>query len=190
MREAGRIVARVHAALREAIRPGVSTWDLDQLAVETMAQVQRNVVLPGLSWLSGQYLRQHQSRTGAWHSEAGSHSQGRRYHQHRHRRALSRLYRRQCLDLCGGRDQRRKRDELMQVTEESLYAGHRAGHGGQPGRGYQPGRTASTSRATACMSCANIRGMASGARCTRRRKCSTMSSDDPDGQTDACGRGW
>ncbi|MFN3334546.1 MAG: type I methionyl aminopeptidase [Caldilinea sp.] len=36
MREAGRIVARVHAALREAIRPGVSTWELDQLAVETM----------------------------------------------------------------------------------------------------------------------------------------------------------
>jgi len=38
MREAGRIVARVHAALREAVRPGVSTWDLDQLAVETMAR--------------------------------------------------------------------------------------------------------------------------------------------------------
>ncbi len=38
MREAGRIVARVHAALREAIRPGVSTWDLDQLAVATMTR--------------------------------------------------------------------------------------------------------------------------------------------------------
>ena len=34
MREAGRIVARVHQAFREAIRPGISTWDLDQLAVE------------------------------------------------------------------------------------------------------------------------------------------------------------
>lgn len=38
MREAGRIVARVHTALREAIRPGVSTWDLDQLALETLAK--------------------------------------------------------------------------------------------------------------------------------------------------------
>ncbi len=38
MREAGRIVARVHAALRDAVRPGVSTWDLDQLAVETMGR--------------------------------------------------------------------------------------------------------------------------------------------------------
>ena len=38
MREAGRIVARVHEALREAVRPGVSTWDLDQLAFETMAR--------------------------------------------------------------------------------------------------------------------------------------------------------
>ena len=36
MREAGRIVARVHAALREAIRPGVSTWELDQVASETL----------------------------------------------------------------------------------------------------------------------------------------------------------
>jgi methionyl aminopeptidase len=32
MREAGRIVARVHAALAEAIAPGISTWDLDQIA--------------------------------------------------------------------------------------------------------------------------------------------------------------
>lgn len=38
MREAGRIVARVHAALREAVRPGISTWDLDRLALETMAR--------------------------------------------------------------------------------------------------------------------------------------------------------
>lgn len=33
MREAGRIVARVHTALKEAIRPGVSTWELDQIAI-------------------------------------------------------------------------------------------------------------------------------------------------------------
>jgi methionyl aminopeptidase len=33
MREAGRIVARVHAALREVVRPGVSTWELDQVAL-------------------------------------------------------------------------------------------------------------------------------------------------------------
>lgn len=36
MREAGRIVARVHAALRETIRPGVTTWDLDQLALSVL----------------------------------------------------------------------------------------------------------------------------------------------------------
>lgn len=36
MREAGRIVARVHAALKEAIRPGVSTWELDQIALEVL----------------------------------------------------------------------------------------------------------------------------------------------------------
>lgn len=32
MREAGRIVAEIHNAMREAIRPGVSTWELDQVA--------------------------------------------------------------------------------------------------------------------------------------------------------------
>jgi methionyl aminopeptidase len=36
MREAGRIVARVHQALREAVQPGVSTWELDQLALEVL----------------------------------------------------------------------------------------------------------------------------------------------------------
>jgi methionyl aminopeptidase len=36
MREAGRIVARVHAALKETIRPGISTWELDQVALEVM----------------------------------------------------------------------------------------------------------------------------------------------------------
>jgi methionyl aminopeptidase len=36
MREAGRIVGRIHAALREAVKPGVSTWDLDQIALEIL----------------------------------------------------------------------------------------------------------------------------------------------------------
>jgi methionyl aminopeptidase len=39
MRESGRVVARVHAELRQAIKPGVSTWDLDQLAAETMQKL-------------------------------------------------------------------------------------------------------------------------------------------------------
>lgn len=36
MREAGRIVARVHEEFREAIRPGISTLDLDELAAATI----------------------------------------------------------------------------------------------------------------------------------------------------------
>jgi methionyl aminopeptidase len=36
MREAGRIVARVHASLKEAIEPGISTWALDQIALDTL----------------------------------------------------------------------------------------------------------------------------------------------------------
>lgn len=36
MREAGRLVAKIHASMREAVQPGVSTWELDQLALEAM----------------------------------------------------------------------------------------------------------------------------------------------------------
>lgn len=36
MREAGRIVARVHAALKEAVRPGISTAALDQVALDVL----------------------------------------------------------------------------------------------------------------------------------------------------------
>jgi methionyl aminopeptidase len=38
MREAGRIVARVHAELKEVIRPGVSTLMLDQVAAEVLSK--------------------------------------------------------------------------------------------------------------------------------------------------------
>lgn len=38
MREAGRIVARVHQELRRAIEPGVSTWDLDQIALKILTK--------------------------------------------------------------------------------------------------------------------------------------------------------
>lgn len=36
MREAGRIVARVHTALKEAVRPGVSTAELDRVALDVL----------------------------------------------------------------------------------------------------------------------------------------------------------
>src|SRR5215207_4001463 len=36
MREAGRLVARVHVAMREAVKPGVTTWELDQIALEVI----------------------------------------------------------------------------------------------------------------------------------------------------------
>jgi len=36
MREAGRIVGLVHVAMKEAVRPGVSTWELDRIANEVL----------------------------------------------------------------------------------------------------------------------------------------------------------
>lgn len=36
MREAGRIVARAHVAIKEAIRPGISTLELDQIVLDVL----------------------------------------------------------------------------------------------------------------------------------------------------------
>ena len=36
MREAGRVTALTHKAIEEAIKPGMTTWELDQIAEETM----------------------------------------------------------------------------------------------------------------------------------------------------------
>jgi methionyl aminopeptidase len=38
MREAGRIVARALAEMREAVKPGISTWELDQIAAKVIQQ--------------------------------------------------------------------------------------------------------------------------------------------------------
>jgi len=40
MRQANQIVVAIHRAVAEAIRPGVTTWDLDQLAMKVMAGYQ------------------------------------------------------------------------------------------------------------------------------------------------------
>ena len=53
MREAGRIVARVHTALKEAIRPGISTWDLDQVAVEVLRKYEATSAFLGYGGTSG-----------------------------------------------------------------------------------------------------------------------------------------
>src|SRR5688572_23176615 len=36
MRAAGRVVAEMHACIREAIRPGVTTWELDRIGREVL----------------------------------------------------------------------------------------------------------------------------------------------------------
>ena len=42
MREAGRIVAETHRLLTEAIRPGITTHELDQIAEDVHSQSGRN----------------------------------------------------------------------------------------------------------------------------------------------------
>ncbi len=74
MREAGRINAQILQAMREAVRPGVSTKALDDIAVGHPAQARRQACFSGLS--AGQSLpvpgHDHgvdQQRVGARHSQ-------------------------------------------------------------------------------------------------------------------------
>ena len=48
MREAGLVVARALAAMRDAVAPGVSTLDLDAIAREVLARGRRDIDLPRL----------------------------------------------------------------------------------------------------------------------------------------------
>lgn len=48
MREAGRIVARVHEALREAVKPGITTLELDKVADKVIKQ--HNATSPFLNY--------------------------------------------------------------------------------------------------------------------------------------------
>jgi len=54
MREAGRIVARVHQALRKTVEPGISTWDLEQVAVEVLHKYNSTSSFMGYRGFPGQ----------------------------------------------------------------------------------------------------------------------------------------
>lgn len=53
MREAGRIVARVHEALREAVQPGVTTLDLDKVALAVLQKYSATSAFFGYRGFSG-----------------------------------------------------------------------------------------------------------------------------------------
>lgn len=38
MKDAGKIVAAVFVAMKDAVRPGISTWDLDQIAYRIITE--------------------------------------------------------------------------------------------------------------------------------------------------------
>ena len=48
MRKAGRVVAEMHAAIRDAIRPGVTTGELDRIGRDGARAPRRPVELPRL----------------------------------------------------------------------------------------------------------------------------------------------
>ena len=67
MREAGLVVAAIHAATREAAVPGATTKDLDEVAAQGDRRPRRQVELPGLRRLPRDHLHLGQRRRGARH---------------------------------------------------------------------------------------------------------------------------
>ena len=148
MREAGRIVARVHVALREAVRPGVSTWELDQLAVETMAKYDATSCFLG--------YRGYPANICASINEELVHGIPNKDRILKEGDIISIDIGVRYRGFIGDSawtyavgEITPKARELMRVTEESLYAGIAQGHGRQPGRGCQPGRAAARGGARA-----------------------------------------
>ena len=57
MREAGRVAAITQQAIEKAIKPGISTWELDQIAEKTMIKNRSNTCRKRISKRSKRYTR-------------------------------------------------------------------------------------------------------------------------------------
>ena len=56
MREASRVAALTQLEVEKAIRPGISTWELDQIAEKTMRENRSNTCRKGISkWSKRSY---------------------------------------------------------------------------------------------------------------------------------------
>ena len=69
MRRAGRVVAEILDALEAAVAPGVTTWELDQLAERLIKEKGAQSRLQGLPRLPGGPLRVRQPRGRPRHPE-------------------------------------------------------------------------------------------------------------------------
>ena len=109
MRRAGRVVAEMHEATREAAKPGVTTAELDAVARDVLDAPGRQVQLPALPGVSGGDLHVAQRHDRPRHP--------RRVHPRRRRHLVDRLW-------CHHRGLPRRR---------GLHHGHRGGVGrGRP----------------------------------------------------------
>lgn len=57
MRVAGRLTAIARKAAADAVKPGVTTWEIDRIVRKTIEDAGRQAVLPRLRRLPGQRLR-------------------------------------------------------------------------------------------------------------------------------------
>jgi len=77
MREAGRLVAEVHQALREKIKPGVSTAELDAIAYEMITRRGREPSFLGYRGYPASICASINQESRPRHPEQKAHSTGR-----------------------------------------------------------------------------------------------------------------
>ena len=177
MREAGLVVAAIHAATREAAVPGATTKDLDEVARKVIADHGAKSNFLGLRRLPRDHLHLGQRGRRPRHPGREDRPQGRRHHLHRRRRDHRRLARRRRVHRLRGHRSRSGADRALPGDRGVHVGRHRRDEGGQPARRHlarRSRRTSAASRARRPASTGSSRttaATASAPRCTWTRTC-------------------
>ena len=139
MRRAGIVVGETLELLREAVRPGVTTAELDAVAEAAHPQPWGDAVLPRLPRLPGHDLRLRQRRDRARHPGGPGAARG-RPRLDRLRRDRRRLARRRGHHRPGRRRSPPSSTELMAVTEDALWTRLRRRPARRPAHRHRPRR--------------------------------------------------
>ena len=149
MREAGLVVAAIHAATREAAVPGATTKDLDEVARKVLADHGAKPNFLGYGGFPATICTSVNEVVVHGIPDDEDRPQGRRHHLDRLRRHHRRLARRRRVHrLRRAPGTLRSWSSSRRVTEESMWAGIAAMKQGQPAGGRLPGDREATSAAS------------------------------------------
>ncbi len=120
LREANLVVSEVLDTLEAASKPGVTTWELNEIAAAKLKQLKAESAFLGYPRLSGGALHVGERGRRPRHPAQGRRAQGRRHPLHRLRCLQGRLVRRLGADHPHRDDLAKEAQALIDATRESL----------------------------------------------------------------------